>query len=140
MAALGTGVVSLPPPHLGGSVLMAALCPRGQQGDSSISRGGHSHSWFWAEPCVGVQRLWAPPVWAPFSRNLRPSVSRAHLGAGVTPGWGSRSDGEDRAQPAVRCCGGMGGRVRQRQKRFLGLGDPSAAGEEEQVRRCWAVY
>lgn len=138
MATLGTGAVSLPPPHLGGSVLRAALCPRGRQGDSSISRGGHSHTWFWAEPCVGVQHHWAPPVWAPFSRNFRPSVSRAHLGAGVTPSWGSRS-GEDRAQPAVRCCGGMGG-VGQRQKRFLGLGDPSATGEEEQVRRCWAMY
>lgn len=109
MATLGTGAVSLPPPHLGGSVLMATLCPRGWQGDSSISRGGHSHTWFWAEPCVGVQHLWAPPVWAPFSRNFQPSVSRAHLGAGVTPSWGSRS-GEDRVQPygVVEGWGGSG--------------------------------
>lgn len=53
MATLGTGEVSLPPPHLGGSVLMAELCPRGQQGDSSISSRGHGHTCFWAEPCVG---------------------------------------------------------------------------------------
>lgn len=139
MATLGTGEVSLPPPHLGGSVLMAELCPRGQQGDSSISSGGHGHTCFGAEPCVGGQHLWAPLVWAPFSRNFRPSESRAHLGAGVTPSWGSWSGGEDRAL-LYSVVEGWRGAVKQRQKTLLGLGGPSATGAEEQVRRCQAAH
>lgn len=136
------GGFSSPAPHLGGSVLMAGSVPE----DSRVTLRYLAE--VMATPVLGQSHVWEDSIFRLLSfglhspENFRPSESRAHLGAGVTPSWGSWSGGEDRALLCSVVEGDGGGGQAETKRPLLGLGGPhtSATGAEEQVRRCQAAH